>query len=58
MSFLLRQLIIPLFYKNMFLIILKTNFFNYIVSCILGDGVHCFTYVLIGVHIKKIKKFH
>ena len=55
MCLLLRNLIIPLFYKNMFLILLKTNFFYYIISAALVEGSHMIAYAMIGSHLREIK---
>lgn len=55
MALLVRLLIIPLFYKNMFLLILKTSFRDYMLSAVLGDGLHVLGYALIGIHVKKIQ---
>lgn len=57
MCLLLRNLIIPLFYKNSFLILLKTSFFNYMISAFLVEGSHMVAYTLIGNHLKEIKLY-
>lgn len=55
MTLLLRNLIIPLFYKNMFLILLETSFKNYILSAALIEGSHMVVYSMIGNHLREIK---
>lgn len=55
MTILLRNLIIPLFYKNVFLILIETTFFNYIISAALVEGSHMFVYTLIGNHLREIE---
>ena len=57
MALLLRNLVIPLFYKNMFLILLETNFFTYIVSAGLVEGCHMIAYSTIGSHLHEIRDY-
>lgn len=41
----------------MFLIVLDTKFFNFIISAALVEGSHMIAYTMIGNHLKEIKKY-
>jgi len=53
-SILIKNLFIPAFYKNMFLIVLDVGGFSYTLSSLIVTPVHFFVVCLIGSNIKSL----